>query len=124
MNQLRDVWRILYREYTRNRMIPVRTSEGLWVLPYEADARAAARDAAVGMARRSMIPGDPGEYPLIRETSVFRMECGKSVEEACETVTRMSLNSRSTFDDGVNPLDLREDGVLIGTRNDWKENRQ
>lgn len=124
MNQLRDVWRIRYREYTRGRGVVGWDREGLWVMPYEADARAAARDAAVGMARRSMVPGSADEYPLIRETSVFRMECGTPIEEACETVTRTSLDARTLFDDGVCPLDLKEDGVLIETRNRWAEARR
>lgn len=120
MNKLRDVWRFMSRTYRKGQEPPEFRREGLWVMPYEASAQMAARDAATGITQCSMVPGGAQHYPMINEVAIFRMDCGTPVEVARIRVSVGREGAQPLFDDGQNVLNQKFDGFSIRTHDTWK----
>lgn len=100
--------------------------EGLWTAPYEMDASAAAREAAVWMANGFMIPWGMENYPLVSEVTIFAMDCGKPVEVASVTVTRkLDKGGFYAFPNGARiPHEQRPEGSALETLENWTKVRK
>lgn len=100
--------------------------EGMWAAPFEMDAQAAAREAAVWTANAFMIPWGEEHYPLVSEVVIFTMDCGKPVEMASMTIVRKRCEGgHYEFPDGTPiPHDQKPQGVALETREGWTEVRK
>lgn len=80
MNELWDVWCIMYCVYWEVDGFYLYWFEGLWVMLFEFSVNMVVWDVVIGIIYCLMVFGGVENYFRIKEIVVFCMDCGKLVE--------------------------------------------